>query len=217
MLFRSADYSVWQRKWEAQILHQQAEYWKTALMGAPALLDLPADHARPAQQSYSGALLHVTLEEKLTAGLKALSRRHGATLYMTLLAGWAALLTRLSGQDEVVIGTPLAHRRRVEIEGLIGFFVNALPLRVRVSDSFTVGELLAHVRSQAVAAQQHQDIPFEQALTRPTRSLAYSPIFQVLFIWQNAPKGTMDLPGVQVTPWPFAPHAISNLDRKSVV
>ena len=106
-----ADYAVWQRKWmEGEILQQQAAYWKGALAGAPALLELPTDHPRPAQQDYAGALAKLTLDEQLTAGLKELSRRHGTTLYMTLLAGWAALLSRLSGQQDVVIGTPTANR-----------------------------------------------------------------------------------------------------------
>ena len=104
------------------------------------------------------------LDEKLTAGLKDLSRRHGTTLFMTLLAGWAALLARLSGQQDVVIGTPVANRGRAEIEDLIGFFVNTLALRLDLSGSPTVSELLERVKEQALAAQQHQDIPFEQVV-----------------------------------------------------
>ena len=118
-----ADYAVWQRQLiEGERLQQQAEYWKGALAGAPALLELPWDHARPAQQNYSGGLSPIELEETLLIGLKELSRRHGATLFMTLLGGWAALMGRLSGQEEVVIGIPVANRGRVEIEKLIGFF-----------------------------------------------------------------------------------------------
>ena len=114
---------------------------------------------------------------------------------MTLLAGWAALLARLSGQQDVVIGTPVANRGRSEIEGLIGFFVNTLALRLDVSGTPTVGELLERVKGQALAAQEHQDIPFEQVveIARPVRSLAHSPVFQVMFAWQNAPKGTLEL------------------------
>ena len=109
-----ADYAVWQRKWaEGQILREQGEYWKTALAGAPALLQLPMDRIRPAQQNYRGALVELALDEELTASLKELGRQYGATLYMTALAGWAALLARLSGQKDVVIGTPVANRRRV--------------------------------------------------------------------------------------------------------
>src|SRR5262249_21340029 len=103
-----ADYAVWQRKWmEEEIVGQQAEYWRKNLAGAPELLELPADYPRPAQQDYAGALMEVELDEGLTRGLKELSRRCGTTLYMTLLAGWAALLGRLSGQQDIVIGTPV--------------------------------------------------------------------------------------------------------------
>ena len=184
-----ADYAVWQRQWiEGEILQQQAAYWKTTLAGAPALLELPADHPRPAQQDYAGAFAGLVLDEQLTAGLKELSRRHGTTLYMTLLAAWAALLARLSGQQDVVIGTPVANRGRAEIENLIGFFVNTLALRLDLSGSPSVSELLEQVKAQALAAQQHQDIPFEQVveLAQPVRSLAHSPLFQVMFAWQNA-------------------------------
>ena len=210
-----ADYAVWQRECvEGRILREQVEYWKTALAGAPALLQLPTDHVRPAQQSYRGALVELTLDEELKAGLKELGRRHGTTLFMTALAGWAALLARLSGQQDVVIGTPTANRRRLEIENLIGFFVNMLPFRLHVSDSLSVGKLLAHVKSQVIAAQRHQDIPFEGVVEviRPVRSLAHSPVFQVMFTWQNAPKGTIDLPGLQVSPLPLAPHTVSKFD-----
>jgi amino acid adenylation domain-containing protein len=209
------DYAVWQRKWMGgEVLGKQAEYWERALAGAPEVLQLPADHVRPEQQSYSGAAAKLVLDEELTAGLRRLSRKHRTTLYMTVLAGWAALLARLSGQDDVVIGTPAANRNRVEIEGLIGFFVNTLALRLGVSDSFDVGELVAHVRSQAVAAQKHQGIPFEQVveIVRPPRSLAHNPVFQVMFAWQNAPKGTIDLPGLQVRPFTAVPHDISKFD-----
>ncbi len=196
-----ADYAVWQRKWiEGEILQRQAEYWKKTLAGAPELLELPADHARPAQQDYAGGYVGLVLEQRLTEDLKALSRRHGTTLYMTLLSGWAALLGRLSGQPDVVIGTPVANRGRLEIEGLIGFFVNTLALRLDVSGSPTVVELLERVKAQALAAQEHQDIPFEQVveLAQPVRSLAHSPLFQVMFAWQNAPEDTFRLSGLKV-------------------
>ena len=210
-----ADYAVWQRKWMGgEVLGKQAEYWERALAGAPKVLQLPADHPRPDQQSYSGAAARLVLDEELTAELKGLSRKHRTTLYMTVLAGWAALLARLSGQDDVVIGTPAANRNRVEIERLIGLFVNTLALRLGVSDCFDVGELVAHVRSQAVAAQEHQGIPFEQVveIVRPPRSLAHNPVFQVMFAWQNAPKGMIDLAGLQVSPFTALPHNISKFD-----
>ncbi|HEU4882196.1 MAG TPA: condensation domain-containing protein, partial [Longimicrobium sp.] len=194
-----ADYAVWQRRWvEGEVLREQAAYWQQTLAGAPELLELPADHARPARQDFTGGLVDMELDEGLTAGLKALGARHGATLYMTLLAGWAAVLSRLSGQDDVVIGTPTANRGRKEIEELIGFFVNVLPVRVALSGAPTVAELLARVKARALGAQQHQDIPFEQVVevVQPARSLSHTPLFQVMFTWQNAPEGGMELSGL---------------------
>jgi hypothetical protein len=134
-----ADYAAWQRRWlSGQVWEEQAAYWKQALAGAPALLELPTDRPRPAQQDYAGEMVEIELEAGLTRRLKALGQRHGATMYMTLLAGWAALLSRLSGQEEVVIGTPVANRTRSEIEPLIGFFVNTLALRINLSGSPSV-------------------------------------------------------------------------------
>ncbi len=198
-----ADYAAWQRRWvEGEVLQEQADYWREALAGAPELLELPTDRVRPARQEHTGGLVRVVLGGELTAGLKALSQRHGTTLYMTLLAGWAALLGRLSGQEDVVVGTPTANRGRREVEGLIGFFVSTLAIRVELSGSPTVGELLRRVKVRALQAQQHQDIPFEQVveLVQPARSLAHNPVFQVMFAWQNAPRGTLELPGLELTP-----------------
>jgi amino acid adenylation domain-containing protein len=209
-----ADYAVWQRQWiEGAILKQQAAYWKTALAGAPVLLELPADHPRPPEQSYSGAYAELVLDEKLTAGLKDLSRRHGVTLFMTLLAAWAALLARLSGQQDVIIGTPVANRGRAEIENLIGFFVNTLVVRLDLSGSPSVRELLEQSKAQALAAQEHQDIPFEQVveLARPVRSMAYNPLFQVMFAWQNTAQGTFELPGLDVESLQ-SPHKVAKFD-----
>ena len=169
-----ADYAVWQRRWLAgEVLQRQAGYWKAALAGAPSLLTLPTDHVRPAQQDYAGAAVGVRLEPKLTRALKELSLRHGLTLHMTLLAGFAALLARLSGQDEVVIGSPAANRSRTEIEGLIGFFVNTLALRIDLSGSPSFAELLVRARAVSLAAQEYQDLPFEQVveIVQPPRSL----------------------------------------------
>ncbi|HEX5726509.1 MAG TPA: condensation domain-containing protein, partial [Longimicrobiaceae bacterium] len=196
-----ADYVVWHRRWvEGPVLEAQAEYWTETLAGAPELLELPADHPRPAKQNFAGASVEVELDEALTRALKTLGQRHGTTLFMTLLAGWAAVLARLSGQDDVVIGTPSANRGHAEVEELIGFFVNTLPLRVDLSDGPRVGELLQRVKTRALEAQRNQDIPFEQVVerVRPARSLAYSPLFQVMFAWQNAPDGTPELPGLAV-------------------
>jgi non-ribosomal peptide synthetase component F len=193
---------------EGDILQRQADYWKNNLSEAPALLELPADHPRPAEQNYAGAFSELVLEGKLTTGLKDLGRRHGTTLYMTLLAGWATLLARLSGQQDVIVGTPVANRGRSEIGDLIGFFVNTLVLRLDLSGAPMVSELLERVKVQVIAAQQNQDIPFEQVveMMRPLRSLAYSPLFQVMFAWQNTPEGKLTLPDLELKPLQLAPH-----------
>jgi amino acid adenylation domain-containing protein len=210
-----ADYAVWQRQWiEGEILQQQAAYWKTTLSGAPALLELPTDHPRPVRRDFAGGYVELALDEQLTAGLKDLSRRQGTTLYMTLLAGWAILLARLSGQQDVVIGSPVANRGRAEIENLIGFFVNTLALRLDLSGSPRVSELLEQTKAQSLAAQQHQDIPFEQVveLAQPVRSLAHSPLFQVMFSWQNATEARLELPGLEVQPFEPSPHRVAKFD-----
>ncbi|HEV2734386.1 MAG TPA: condensation domain-containing protein, partial [Longimicrobiaceae bacterium] len=210
-----ADYAAWQRRRvEGEVLEAQAAYWRRALSGAPELLELPTDHARPARQDHAGASLRVVLEHDLTAGLKALSRRRGTTLFMTLLAGWAATLSRLSGQQDVVVGTPTANRGRREIEGLIGFFLNTLALRVDLTGSPTTAELLGRVKARALEAQQHQDIPFEQVVERvqPARSLAHSPVFQVMFTWQNTPRGKLELPGLELVPVPGATQGTAKFD-----
>jgi amino acid adenylation domain-containing protein len=194
-----ADYAAWQRKWVGgDVLRRQVEYWKETLGGAPELLELPTDHVRPAKQDFSGGVAGLELGAELTAGLKAFSQRHGATLFMTLLAGWAAVLSRLSGQDDVVVGTPTANRGRSEIEGLIGFFVNTLALRVDFSGAPSVADVVGRVKTRALEAQHHQDIPFEQVveLLQPVRSLSHTPLVQVMFAWQNAPEREMELPGV---------------------
>jgi amino acid adenylation domain-containing protein len=198
-----ADYAVWQREWmKGEVLRQQADYWKTVLGDAPALLEIPGDHPRPAEKDYAGASIGLELDEELTTSLKDLSKRHGTTLYMALLAGWAALLARLSGQQNVVIGTPVANRGQKEIEELIGFFVNTLPLRVDFSDSITVTGLLQQVKARSIAAQQNQNIPFEQIVDvlAPERTLSHTPVFQVMFAWQNAPEARLDLPGLEIAP-----------------
>ncbi|HEX3095292.1 MAG TPA: amino acid adenylation domain-containing protein, partial [Candidatus Angelobacter sp.] len=210
-----ADYAAWQRKrMEGEVLQAQAEYWKKNLEGVPDLLELPSDYVRPAKQDYAGAAVQWTLNEKLTCGLKELSRRHGTTLFMTLLAGWALLLERLSGQQDLVIGTPVANRGLAEIENLIGFFVNMLALRLDVSGRPTVRAMLERVKKEALDGQQHQDMPFEQVveLLQPVRSLAHSPLFQVSFTWLANSEAGLKLPGLDAEPLELSPHLVSRFD-----
>jgi natural product biosynthesis luciferase-like monooxygenase protein/amino acid adenylation domain-containing protein len=197
------DYAAWQRNWlSGDRLQTQVAYWRNQLVDAPVLLELPTDRPRPAQRSFAGATLDVVIDAELTRDLKRLSHQHGTTLFMTLLAAWAAVLSRLSGQQDLVIGTPTANRGRQELESLIGFFVNTLALRIDLSDEPSVAELLARVRTHALAAQDHQDLPFEQVLeiVQPPRRLDHTPLFQVMFAWQNNEQTKLKLAGLQVTP-----------------
>ncbi|MES2299304.1 MAG: amino acid adenylation domain-containing protein, partial [Pseudomonadota bacterium] len=195
-----ADYAAWQRTWlQGEVLRAQVDFWKSHLTGAPALLAVPTDRPRPAVQGYAGASLALSLPAHLTAGLRALSARHGATLFMTMMAGWTALLARMSGQQDVVVGTPVANRQRTEMEAMIGFFVNTLALRVQMADDPTVAQLLAQVKASMLGAYQHQDLPFEQIveLLQPARSMSYSPVFQVMLSMSNTPGGgALVLPGL---------------------
>ena len=195
------DYASWQRQWvSGERLQNQLQYWKQQLTGAPPVLELPMDHARPAVESFAGARVEVCLEASLTRQLRELSRAHGVTLYMTLLGSWAILLSRLSGQKEVVIGTPVANRNRAELEELIGFFVNTLALRIDLSAGPSVTELLEQIKGTVLQAHAHQDIPFEQVVDAlgPVRSLAHGPLFQVMFGWQNTPSEELELPGLRL-------------------
>ncbi|WP_244662075.1 non-ribosomal peptide synthetase [Mesorhizobium huakuii] len=195
------DYAAWQRQWlSGERLQNQAQYWRDALSGAPARLVLPTDRRAPAQQSYAGAAVPVVIDADLTRRLKRLSRQHGTTLFMTVLAAWAAVLSRLSGQADLVIGVPSANRGRREIEELIGFFVNTLALRLDLSGEPSVSELLERTRRTALAAQEHQDLPFEQVveIVKPPRHLDHTPLFQVMLAWQNNAVGSLDLPGLSV-------------------
>ncbi|WP_266169116.1 non-ribosomal peptide synthetase [Dyella subtropica] len=195
------DYAAWQRQWLAgERLHAQVDYWRRTLGDAPTLLALPTDRPRPPQQRFEGQFLPVILDAELTQDLKRLSQQHGTTLFMTLMSAWAIVLARLSGQDDLVIGTPIAGRGRQEIEPLIGFFVNTLALRIDMSGAPKVSDLLARVRQLALDAQAHADLPFEQVvdLVQPPRRMDHTPLFQVLFAWQNNDEGVFALPGLRV-------------------
>jgi hypothetical protein len=197
-----ADYAVWQREWLAgEVLEGQLEYWRRQLAGAPPVLELPTDRPRPRVQSYRGASSQFRLSEELTAGLKELSRRSGVTLFMTLLAGFEVLLWRLSGQEDICVGTAIANRTRREMEGVIGFFVNTLVLRAEVSEKLRFRELLGRVREVCLGAYGHQEVPFERLVEelRPERSLSHSPLFQVAFGLDNAPREELELPGLKLS------------------
>ena len=197
-----ADYALWQREFFQEILKEtQINYWKTQLQGAPQLLELPADYARPSVQTFRGGTESFQLDKKLTKKLQQLSQRSGCTLFMTLLAAWSSWLYRYSGQSDILVGSPIANRNRVELEPLIGFFVNTLVMRTQFKDNESFADVLKSVRQTALDAYAHQDIPFEQLAIelQPNRSLSYNPLFQVMFAWQNAEMGTLEFPGIRGT------------------
>jgi amino acid adenylation domain-containing protein len=198
-----ADYAVWQRDWlKGGSLQSQLLYWKDQLRDAAPVLDLPTDRPRPAIQSHLGAHYTFSISQSITEALKALSQREGCTLFMTLLALFDVLLYRYSGQDDILIGTPIANRNRVEIEKLIGFFVNTLVLRARIGKRDKFLSLLKQQREVALGAYSNQDIPFEKLVEelQPERSLSHTPLFQVLLVLQNAPLEKLRLPGLHVRP-----------------
>ncbi|NEQ80495.1 MAG: amino acid adenylation domain-containing protein, partial [Moorea sp. SIO2I5] len=196
-------FASWQRQWfTGEVLENQLNYWKQQLAGIPALLELPTDRPRPPVQTHQGSSLDFELNGELTQKLQALSQGSGATLYMTLLAAWATLLYRYSAQEDIAIGSPIANRTRQEIEPLIGFFANTLVLRNDLSGNPSFLELLARVRSCAMDAYANQDVPFEQLVEvlKPERSLSHSPIFQVMFGFQQAQIQKQELPSLTLTP-----------------
>ncbi|HKS30094.1 MAG TPA: condensation domain-containing protein [Pyrinomonadaceae bacterium] len=198
-----ADFAVWQRDWlQGEVRQKQLDFWKEQLSGAPAALEFPTDRRRPATQSFRGANQTLVVSKHLTESLKTLSREEGSTLFMSLLAGFTLLLSRYSGQTDVVVGTPTANRSRQEIEGLIGFFANTLALRTRVDETESFRELLNRVRETTMAAFANQDLPFEQIVEelQPERDMARSPLFQVMLALQNAPVSEMKLSGLALSP-----------------
>ncbi|HKI02160.1 MAG TPA: amino acid adenylation domain-containing protein, partial [Thermoanaerobaculia bacterium] len=194
-----ADFSHWQRQWlRGEATAGQLAYWQEKLAGPLPVLDLPTDRPRPAVQTFRGGSLPLQLSREVTEGLKALSRRQGATLFMTLLAAFKLLLARLSGQDDVVVGSPIAGRDRAETEGLIGFFLNTLVLRTDLAGNPTFLDLLGRVRDTALGAYANQSVPFEKLLEalQPERDLSRTPFFQVFFNMLNFPEKRLELPNL---------------------
>jgi amino acid adenylation domain-containing protein len=189
------DYAVWEReRFKGEVLERELEYWRERLKDAPALLELPADRQRPSLQSLRGATERLVFSKHLSEELRALSRQEDVTLFMTLLAAFKTLLYRYTAQSDLVIGTPVANRQRVETENLIGFLANTLALRTRLDGDESFRHLLQRVREVTLGAYAHQDVPFEKLVEelRPERSLGHTPLFQVMFVQHNAPGGTME-------------------------
>ena len=198
-----ADFATWQRNWlQGDVLAQQFTYWENELAEAPTLLTLPTDLPRPKMQSSQGTIYSKHLPINFTQPLTRLSQTHNSTLFMTLLAAYNVLLARYSQQNDIVVGTPIANRHHPEIENLIGFFVNMLPLRTRINAKDTFVTLLDQVRQTAFSAYNHQDIPFEQVvnLLQPVRDTSHSPIFQVSFSLENADASLPPLADLTLIP-----------------
>ncbi|HEY4455076.1 MAG TPA: amino acid adenylation domain-containing protein [Pseudonocardiaceae bacterium] len=203
-----ADYTLWQRSWlDGPVLDDQLEYWRAQLAGAPALLELPTDHPRPPVLGFDGASHAFTVPDSVRQVVHQVSHEVGATAFMTLLAAFTVVLSRYSGQDDIVVGTPTGQRPTTEAERLIGFFTNTLVLRTDLSGDPTFAQLVARVRDACLDAYAHQDVPFEQLVEelRPTRDTSYVPLTQVGCDYQRVQTTTIDWPGVRVRPLEPAP------------
>ena len=198
-----ADFAHWQRQWlSGEVQETQLAYWKQKLAGAPSKLELPTDRPRPPVQTFRGSAEQIQINADLTQKLKLLSQQSGASLFMTLLAAFVILLSRYSGQSDIVVGSSIANRNRSEIEPLIGFFVNILVLRTDLSGNPTFLELLGRVRETCLDAYAHQDLPFEKLLEelRLKRDPSFPPLVQVAFVFQNARMSCLDLAGLTISP-----------------
>jgi amino acid adenylation domain-containing protein len=198
-----ADFALWQRRWLAgPVLAEQLAYWRGRLADVPEELDLPLDRPRPAVASFRGGIRTFAFPRELAREVTALGHRRGATPAMTLLAGFQALLTRYSGQEDIAVGIAIAGRNRLEVEGLIGFFVNTLVVRCTVARGLGFGRLLDQVRETALAAYAHQDLPFERLVEElnPVRSLRRHPVFQVMFGFETLPRQELSMPGLELSP-----------------
>ena len=216
-----ADFSVWQsRRLSGETLAREVEHWREKLAGAPPFLELPTDRPRPPVQTFGGRSLPLWLEPELTGRLSALALATGTTLFMVLLAGFETLLGIYAGAEDLAVGTPIAGRNRAELEGLIGFFVNSLVLRGDLSGDPPFVDLLGRVREDTLSAYTHQELPFEKLVeeVKPERSRAHSPIFQVMFVLQNAPMGGgSELPGLTMRPMPPASETPAKYDLTLVL
>src|SRR6476646_4767413 len=213
------DYTLWQRELlgsetdPESVIAKQLEYWKKALEGMPEELMLPTDRQRPGVMSYRGGTVALELDAELHRGLLGLSRRSGASLFMVLQAGVAALLSRLGAGEDIPIGTVVAGRSEAELEELVGFFVNTLVLRTDLSGDPTFTELIERVRRFALEAYSHQEVPFERLVeaVQPVRSQSRHPLFQVVLVLQNAPEAKLELPRLRIAEQ-LLPETIAKFD-----
>ncbi|MCX7595462.1 MAG: condensation domain-containing protein, partial [Fischerella sp.] len=198
-----ADYAIWQRQLlQGMVLKTHLDYWKQQLAGALPVLELPTDRPRSAFSNFPGATQSFSLSFDLSQALKQIGQQAGVTLFMTLLAAFKTLLYRYTGEGDIIVGSPTANRNRPEIEGLIGFFVNTLVLRTYLGDNPSFRQLLLRVKEVTSGAFDHQDLPFEKLVEemQPERSLSHTPLFQVMFVLQNAPMPPLELPELTLSP-----------------
>jgi amino acid adenylation domain-containing protein len=209
-----AECAQWQREYmSGEVLTKEVEYWRHKLAGAQTLLDLPTDHPRPTTHGWQGATEEFSLDSATLAKLKALAQAESSTLFMVAMAAFQSLLRRYTNQESILIGTPIAGRNEIEIENMIGLFVNTLVFRVDFANNPSFRDLIRQVRSFALEAYAHQDVPFEKLVERlvPQRSLDTHPLFQVMFTFQNIPKQVFEIPGLRIKEMPFE-TGIAKLD-----
>jgi fengycin family lipopeptide synthetase A len=203
------DYAVWQEGFKTGDAYKTQEaYWLKQLEGELPVLDLPADHARPPVRSFAGDKVSFTLDQEVASGLHKLARENGSTLYMVLLAAYTAFLSRLSGQEDIIVGSPIAGRPHKDLEPILGMFVNTLALRTRPEGGKPFVQYLQEVRETALEAFEHQDYPFEELVDKLelTRDMSRNPVFDAMFILQNVEKQDIDLREIKVRPANFAHH-----------
>ena len=209
-----ADYAQWQREsLGGDTLARQLAHWTEALRDTPSLLAMPIDKPRPAVQGHRGALVEFQLDLPTLQGLQRITRQANATLFMTLHAAYAVLLARWSGEDDICVGTPVANRNRPELESVVGFFANTLVMRTKVVRAQPFDELLAQVRAYALAALSHQDLPFDHLVEvlRPERHASHAPLVQTMLTLHGVPRGSVELPGLALTPLPGS-HTVAKFD-----
>jgi surfactin family lipopeptide synthetase A len=213
------EYAQWQREYmSGEVLQTEIEHWRNTLAGAQTLLDLPIDHNRPAMQTWHGARKEITLSAATLAKLKALAQKESATLFMVTMAAFQAMLWRYTQQESILVGTPIAARNHVEIEELVGLFVNTLIFRTDFTSDLSFRELIRRVRAYSLEAYMHQDVPFEKLVEElvPQRALDRPPLFQVMFIFQNIPKQIFEISGLTIKEMNFE-TGISKFDLSAEV
>ncbi|OHU90807.1 MULTISPECIES: non-ribosomal peptide synthetase [Pseudoalteromonas] len=214
LAYQYLDYSQWQQATlEQGKAQQQLAYWQAQLADLPPRLELPADYARPAEQSYQGACLEVSLPEQVSASLERVAHSHGCSMYMVMLAAYQLLLAKYAGEQDIAVGTPIANRPLAELESMVGFFANTLVLRNQVNTTHTLPQLLEATRKTTLSAYAHQDLPFEYLVEKlqPQRSLSYSPLFQVMFSLAHDDQSALEFAGLRADKQQYA-HQVSKFD-----